>query len=356
MMRRSSWPRAFTTFLCGVSLVACGGHDAGDEGDAPAAVVNAKTAVVRATGFTETLGAIGTVTGRPGHVATLSAPAAARIARVDVAVGQTVAPGTALVELEQTGFTASASGAAAALRAAEQGYERTKRLIDEGIAPRKDLEQAAADLARARGEASTASRALALSIVRSPISGVVTRVNAIIGATADPAQPLVEVADPRAMDVVLSVTPSDAARVRVGAIVSLSAGEHASGEPLGTARVADVSAAVDTVTRAVAVRAEAPTTRRPLRLGETVFGQIAVATHPNAIVVPVEALVPEGDGMKVFVVDANGVAHARPVTVGGRNDAEAEITSGLRAGERVVTYGAYGMEDSAKVMQLPAKP
>jgi hypothetical protein len=83
-----------------------------------------------------------------------------------------------------------------------------------------------------------------------------------------------------------------------------------------------------------------------------VFGQIAVATHPAAVTVPLEALVPEGEGFKVFVVDSTGTAHARSVTVGGRTEKVAEVTSGLAAGERVVTYGAYGVEDSAKITQV----
>jgi len=107
----------------------------------------------------------------------------------------------------------------------------------------------------------------------------------------------------------------------------------------------------------VAVRVQAPTTRRPLRIGETVFGSIALSTKPNAIVVPLEALVPEGDNFTVFVVDAAGIAHERAVKVGGRSGAGVEITEGLQAGEKVVTYGAYGVQDSAKVVQLaPASP
>jgi hypothetical protein len=95
-----------------------------------------------------------------------------------------------------------------------------------------------------------------------------------------------------------------------------------------------------------------PTTRRPLRISETVFGQIAVAVHPNAIAVPLEALVPEGEEFKVFVVDSAGTAHERQVSVGARTDKVAEITRGLAAGERVVTYGAYGVSDSAKVVPM----
>ena len=70
--------------------------------------------------------------------------------------------------------------------------------------------------------------------------------------------------------------------------------------------------------------------------------------------VPLESLVPEGDGFKVFVVDSAGIAHGRPVTVGARTETLAEITAGLSGGETVVTYGAFGVEDSAKI--VPARP
>jgi multidrug efflux system membrane fusion protein len=60
--------------------------------------------------------------------------------------------------------------------------------------------------------------------------------------------------------------------------------------------------------------------------------------------------VPDSEGLKVFVLDSARVAHATPVTVGVRDGTEAEITSGLRGGETVVTYGAYGVTDSAKVL------
>ena len=70
--------------------------------------------------------------------------------------------------------------------------------------------------------------------------------------------------------------------------------------------------------------------------------------HPRSSF-PLEALVPNGDDYKLFVVDGNGTAHEREVKVGGKTTTSAEITEGLKAGERIVTFGAYGMQDSAKV-------
>jgi membrane fusion protein, multidrug efflux system len=337
-------------------LTSCGTADE-SSGDETHPVVGARVAAAARQPFTETVSAIGTVSARAGRVAALSAPVPARIVRVAVAVGQHVAPGQPLVELDQAPFRAALQSAEAALSAAQRNNERTQRLANEGIIPRKDADQAAADFARAQTDLVTASRNAAFAVLRSPIVGVVTRLAANLGASADPAQPLVEIADPSALDVLLGVTPTEAGRIRAGNTVTLSAGQNATGEPLGVGSVADVAGTVDTTTRSVGVRVVALATRRPLRIGETVFGEIAVFTRPDAVVVPLEALVPEGDGFKVFVVDAAGTAHARPVNVGGRTQKVAEITSGLNAGERVVTYGAYGVDDGAKIAPLqPASP
>lgn len=342
--------------LATIVVAACKGETSSGDAATPQAVVGVQTAIATKGPFTETLGTLGTIVPRPGHVAALAAPQPARITRVYVATGQHVAQGQPLVELDQTPFRTATQAAEATLAAAEKANERQQRLASEGIVARKDADQAAADVAKARADAATARRAEQLSVVRSPLGGVVTRMTAVLGSTADVAQPLVEVADPAALDILLNVTPNDAGRIRRGAKVTLSAGQNATGEPLGIGTVADVGGTVDTASRSVNVRVQAPTTRRPLRISETIYGQIAVAVHPDAITVPLEALVPDGEDFKVFVVDASGTAHERKVSVGGRTDKVAEITRGLASGERVVTYGAYGISDSSKVapMKQPA--
>lgn len=337
----------------------CKARKADDADAAAKPVVAAKTVVAAVEPFTHTVSAIGTVVSRPGRYAALSAPVATRISRVYVTAGQRVAEGQPLVEFEQVGFDAAASGAQAALTAAERNYERATRLANEGILPRKDAEQAAADLGKARTDAVTARRAQQLSVLRSPVGGVVTRMAAVLGASADPAQVLVEVADPSAFDVVLSLGPSEAGAVHQGARVALSAGEKTGGEPLGTGIVASVGAAVDTASRSVAIRVTTTSTRRPLRMGESVYGEIATQVVPSAVVVPVEALVP-GDEVgtyRLFVVDRTGMAIGREVRVGGRTETKAEIVDGLRGGETVVTQGAFAVQDSAKIARpVPASP
>jgi RND family efflux transporter MFP subunit len=334
--------------LCLIAAIGCRKADPSSD---PDALVQVKSAVATMEPFAETISSIGTVSARSGHIASLSPPAPARIAAVYVSQGEKVSAGTALVALEQAPFVAAAQSAEAALTAAERNFERARRLADAGIVPRKDADQAATELAQARAAVAIARRSVQLATLRAPISGVVTKLNAPLGASVDITQPIVEVADLSALDIIFNVSPSDAARIAPGASATLSAGESAKGEPLGIGHIIDVGGAVDSATRSVAVRAIAPPTARALRIGETIFGEIATAVHPRAIVIPVAALVPDGEGFKVFIVTAGNIARARTVTVGRRTESSAEILSGLAAGERVVTEGAYGLEDSVKVVQ-----
>jgi len=324
----------------------------GGEDAAPPPVVSARTALATVQPFAETMSAIGMIAPRPGRYAELSAPAPTRVARIFVTAGQTVAAGDPLVEFDRAAFDAAAAAAASALTVAEHNYERAQRLSAAGILPRKDVDQAAADLAQAQTTAVTARRAQELATLRAPIAGVVTHLSAVLGASVDATQPVVGVADPHGIDVVLNLSPADGARVHAGDSVSVTAGQGGVGEPLGTGIVETVGAALDTASRTLAVRARLDHPRRTLRIWETVSGRITTAVNPHALTVPVAALVPEGDAIKVFVVGSDGLAHARPVTIGGRSESVAEITTGLKPGERVVTEGAYGVEDSARVVQL----
>lgn len=342
--------RLFLSF-CAIGVCAIGCNKSSDPAADTSALVQVKTAVATIEPFAELISSIGTVSARSGHFAALSAPAPARIARVYVSLGEKVGVGTALVAFEQAPFVAAAQSAEAALVAAERNYERARRLADAGIVPRKDADLAATELAQARAAAALARRAEQLATLRAPISGVVTKLNAPLGAQADITQPVVEVADLSALDIIFNVSSSDAARIAPGASVTLSAGESAKGEPLGVGRITDIGGTVDSATRSVSVRALAPPNARSLRIGETIFGQISTSVHPRAIVIPVAALVPDGDGFKVFVVTTGNLARERKVTVGRRTEASAEILDGLAAGERVVTEGAYGLEDSVKVTQ-----
>ena len=342
--------RGICAVAAGLALAACGrrGGDAGAE-DSTQAVVDATVQPATVQPFTVTLSALGVVQPRPEHIATLSAPAPTRVARVFVAFGAHVKQGDPLIEYERAAFQAAVTSAEAAVEVARLAQERAQRLVSEGISPRKDLEQANAELAKARAEGVAARRIADLAVLHAPIAGVVTKLNTALNSSVDPSQVLIEIADPASADVLLTLTVLDAAKIRSGSPVRLLAGTATDTVSVAEGVVADVSGTVDSASRGVAVRVNVSHSERDLRIGESLQAVVTAAVHQHAVTVPSEALVPEGDGFKVFVVDSGGIAHAVPVTIGGRTESVAEVTKGLTGGERVVVKGAFGVEDGSKI-------
>jgi RND family efflux transporter MFP subunit len=310
-------------------------------------VVAAKTITVEAKDFEITLPVLGTVEPNPAHAAQVSAPDASRVQKIYVALGDHVAAGDPLVQLDSSVWTAKRKEAQTALSTAQKAFERAKKLLSEGISPRKDVESAEAELAGARARLEEARRVERLGTLRAPLNGVVVAVNAALAQPVDAAQTLVQVLDPVGLEILFHLSAQDAGRIVPGDDVELSSADGA--QPIGTGTIKAVSAAVDTTTGTVDVRATIDAPGRPLIAHETVSGRIVLEARPNAVVLPAEALVPEGNAMHVFVVDPEGVAHSRTVTVGSRSEEEAEILAGIQPGDVVVTEGAYGVTDGAKI-------
>lgn len=341
-------PHATVLAIAGLMIIpGCNRSDSADESNVTP-LVTVETAVVTRAAFNPTVRAVGKVVSSPSGYAELSAPAPSRISRVLVSAGQAVRAGQPLIELDAAALSAAAAGADAARAAAQSAYDRASRLAQEGIVARKTVDQARSDLAQANAASVAARRTYELSTLRAPISGVVTTMNAITGASADPAQILVAVADTKALQILLQLSPSDAGEVRAGAAVALFDNDAPTATAIGRGVVATVGAAIDSATRAVPIRLRISSSTRPLRLGETVIGKIATTGSTNAVSIPAAALIPDSTGFRVYVVKG-GVAYATPVEVGTRGDSLVQIIKGLTAGQTVVTTGAYGLEDSSKV-------
>lgn len=358
--RRASC-RARVALLVIVLLAACGRAPAAEAGGGTAGAlpaVSVRTAPVERTTLPVTVSATGTLAPRPGSFVTLSAPSPARITQVYVAMGDHVQRGQALVTFDQVPFAAAFRQTQVARQASQQAYDRANGLATQGIVPRRDVETARAALAQADAALVVARRALELATLHSPIAGVVSRITAVRDATADPAQPLVQVVDPAALEVRVLLTPGDAARVRAGAPVTVSAGGAGAGEALGTGAVVAVGVAVDSVSGGVEARARVTRPTRALRIGEVVRVAIEAGARADALVVPVAALVPStaGDGYQVFVVTRGDTARVRPVTVGVRTEQVAQIVRGVSLGDVVVSEGAYGVEDGVRVAPQRARP
>ena len=102
---------------------------------------------------------------------------------------------------------------------------------------------------------------------------------------------------------------------------------------------------------------DAANPRQELKPGASVSVAMLAQTIPDALIVPAGAVLTESDGTtSVMVLGDDGRAHQRDVKAGVRQDGQVQIVSGLQAGERVVTAGAYGLPDNTRVQVQPSSP
>ena len=353
-------------FLAVLPLAAC--HKASPEAvdtveAVPVTVVTARSGPIRAV-----IAATGQVKPAAGAELLVVPPQEARIAALPKGVGDRVRRGEILVRFEIPSLDADAAArrsdlarGQAQLAAARQNVARLSGLFQRGIAARKEVEDAQRDLAQAeatvteaRSATAAAGRLAGREVVRAPFDGVVAgRSHHGVGDLVDPSspEPLLRVIDPSRLQVEAAVPTGDLGRVAVGSPARVRGAAF----PDEAARVVARPAAVDPATgTALALLAFDSPTRRPAGLAVEV--KIYGEERPAAVLVPAEALVQEGPENFVFTVDGQKKAHRRQVEVGVTADGQAEILSGVQAGEAVVVRGQTALPDGALVETAEPAP
>ncbi len=202
---------------------------------------------------------------------------------------------------------------------------------------RQRIEQARAELAAAR-------LGLGDARIASPVAGIVVERRVEPGNLAVPGQALLVLDDPRQYRLEAVVGESALGRVRLGAAVAVVVDALARAVE---GRVAEVIPAADPASRSVTVKLDLPA-GLPLRSG--MFGRARFpAGERKTLLVPTAAVVERGQISSLFVVEADGVAHLRLVTLGERHGDRVEALSGLAPGDRIIVEGADGLADGSRV-------
>lgn len=289
------------------------------------------------------------------------APEPARIQEVPRAQGDTVASGDVLVRFSMPSAaesvarqTAEVAGAQAQLESARVSQSRTREFVDRGLVARRDLdavdrdvEEAAAALARAQASLKLAESSASLAVVRAPFAGVIAARLKNPGdlALAVATDPVLRLVDPRRLEITATVPRSDAPRVLLGSTARLAGGGADMPVRLNVAAIATPAPAGPGDTVPVRLVFAEPTT---LAVDTPVQIDIDAEERSDVVFVSPEAVVGAGGDAAVYVA-VGSQAQRRAVTTGIADDERVEITSGVDAGELVITRGHANLPDGAAI-------
>lgn len=288
-----------------------------------------------------------------------------------------------------------AQAAKQALDAQQKVFDSRQDLFQQGALPRKELDQAGVDLTNARnqyemaqkkldslnvvgkqatlksaagqlesaqGKYEGAAAQLSYSEIKSPINGVVTERPLYPGEMAAAGTPLLTV-----MDISQVIAK---AHIPQASAMLLKVGDEAEIEVPGTekpfpAKVTIVSPALDAGSTTVEVWVQAKNPGERLKPGTSVQVSMTARSVADALSIPAAALLTAQDGTTSVMAagtceksknPSDQCAHQKPVKTGIRDEDRIQIVEGLKAGERIVATGAYGLPDNSKITTAEAKP
>ncbi len=261
--------------------------------------------------------------------------------------GDVVTIGQPLAQLDTERLALELARSEAQLERLKTAYERAERMFEAKMISPNDFDDAKYAFTAEETNLQLRQYELREATIRATIDGVVTRRHIKVGHTLNQNTPAFEM---KRLDVIeaelnvpereiVRIRPRQSARVRIDALPD----EKFTGEVLRVAPEVDPTSGTFRVTVALA------NTERQLKPGMFARIDVRIDARPDALLVPLAAVVTRRDRSSVFVVQG-ATAERRIVATGYFSDGNVEILDGVDEGEWVVTTGQEGLRDGVSVL------
>lgn len=287
---------------------------------------------------------------RAVDLATVKAKVAGDVRDVLVREGEPVKAGQIVAKMDATEYEArvaqargNLNSAKAQLEIASKTRDNNLALVEKGFISKNAFDNSASQYAGAKASVDAAQGALDIvlkslndTIVRAPISGLVSARNVQPGEKVAIDGKLLEIVNLQKLELEAAVPASEIAKVAIGQSVEL----RVEGLPQRfVGKVARINPSTQTGSRSVPVYIQIANPQNQLRVGMFAEGLLVLASKSGVLALPQSAVRKDGSGTFVFTI-ANGKIERRPVTVGASglagDEYRAEITSGLDFGTQVI--------------------
>ena len=292
----------------------------------------------------QTITAVGSL--RSDESVTLRPETAGRISAITFQEGQRVAKGAPLVKLDAAIPDAEYSQAKANLTLAKAKFDRAVDLANRNYisGQAKDEAENTYKVAQATMELAEAKRAK--TDIRAPFAGIIGLRSVSVGDYVKEGADLVNLESIDPLKVDFRVPETYLRQVQPGQ--SLTIALDAMPGKTFDGKVVAVNPLVDTAGRAVVIRAQVRNQDTTLRPGMFARVRLITKDQADAMIVPEQALVPQGTEQYVFKIIDDKAARVK-VETGQRRDGKVEVIAGLVPGDLIVTAGQLKIRDGSPV-------
>lgn len=318
--------------------------EAPDKGERDVRLASIEAVVVKPGTISRRITTVGQL--RANESVTLRTEMAGRIKEIAFKEGSKVKKGDVLLRFDDEELKAQLDKAEADVEYRQVRFGRFESLQTKGLGRGTEFDQERGQLNMAKAELEVAKAKLAKATITAPFEGKIGLIDVSVGAYVDSQKELVTLVDFDPMKIDFKIPEKFIHDIGVGQTAEVKLDSFP--DVLFQANVDAIDSRVDPQTHSIAVRATIPNEDGKLQTG--LFGSVGViiGVKNDALLVPESALGREGDIEYVWVV-VNGKAGRKRVLTSTKENGQAEITAGLRAGEIVVTSGQLKLGEGMAV-------
>jgi membrane fusion protein, multidrug efflux system len=259
--------------------------------------------------------------------------------------GTRVRRGDLLVKIDDSELQAQAFKMDSQQKLAQDKESRRRQLRDKQNISPEDYEVALNELNAIRGEVQLIQARILKTELRAPFDGIIGLRYVSEGSYVSPLTRIASLQRTSALKIDFSVPERYAGTVKPGQTIYF----HVAGsDTRATGTIYAVEPKIDPSTRTVLLRARASNPEGRLAPGAFAEVELILREIPDAIMIPTEALIPDIQGHKVYVVQG-GVCAERRVEIGLRTEKDVQIVTGLQAADTVITSGILQLVPGAPV-------
>jgi membrane fusion protein (multidrug efflux system) len=341
--------RKVVLLLCiGTIVVACG-KPPSQEGPRGGFPVQAVVAKVTQGPIEESLFLVGNLSARESI--DIRSEIAAEITLIGFQEGAEVERDQVLFRLDDMKLQAQVAEARARFDQARHENDRGKVLVEKESISRQQYDQFRFDLAAAEAALHLTEERMDDAIIRAPFPGRMDQREVSLGQFVNVGQALSSLVQVDPLEVEFNVPERYLGQLRFGQVIRITSvaypGEAFEGE------VFFVSPQLEERNRTISMKAIIDNTDGRLKPGMFANLELVFQARSNAIIIPEQAISYHGDQASVVVLGQDGKAEYRDVGVGLRLSGNAEVTTGLTAGDIVVVEGYQKMSPGSQILISP---
>ena len=267
------------------------------------------------------------------------------VENISFSEGSQVSKGQVLLKVNDIELRAQLAQAKTKENLASENERRAKLLLQKEAISQEEYDIASADYRTTKAQTQLIEAQIGKTFIRAPFSGKIGLRSISPGTYVTPTILIANLVNTNPLKITFSIPEKYASEIVKGSQITFTVPNMTE---KFSAKIYAIEPGIELATRTLKIRALTENSNGKLLPGTFANIEFPLKNIKDAIIIPTEAIVPVQDGKKVFIAN-NGQAKEIKVETLTRTDKDVVITSGLKAGDTLLTSGMMSLKDEADI-------